>query len=79
MLPTVWEAETSIYYAISTVLVAIIIVTLTFLWSTKTKKGITNKQPEPAIERVRFMREPILLAKELEEKFPKEVKMLEKK
>ncbi len=77
-----WE-ETSVYYIISTVMIAIGCVTLTIFWSKKNKKTITEDppthQPEEPIDSLKFLRDPILLAKELEDKFPKEVKLLEKK
>ncbi|KAK4022488.1 uncharacterized protein LOC116918488 [Daphnia magna] len=79
MLAIFWE-DTSVYYFISTVF-AIICLTLTCLWN---GKNIIPCSPptneEQKIEEIQFLssRKPLQLAKQLEEKLPEEVKLLEK-
>ena len=79
MLATFWE-DTSVYYFITTVF-AIICLTLTCLWNAK---NITPSPPpkEPKqIDEMGFLssRKPLQLAKQIEEKLPEDVKLLEKK
>ena len=78
MLTTFWE-DTSVYYFITTVF-AIICLTLTCLWNAK---NIAPSPPpkEQQIDGLGFLnsRKPLQLAKQLEEKLPEEVKLLEKK
>jgi hypothetical protein len=78
MLATFWE-DTSVYYFITTVF-AIICLTLTCLWNAK---NITPSTPpkEQQKDGLGFLssRKPLQLAKQLEEKLPEEVKLLEKK
>ncbi|KAI9555373.1 hypothetical protein GHT06_017888 [Daphnia sinensis] len=74
------KSYTSVYYFISTVF-AIICLTLTCLWN---GKNIIPCSPptkeEQKINEIKFLssRKPLQLAKQLEEKLPEEVKLLEK-
>ena len=73
--------DTFVYYFITTVF-AIICLTLTCLWNAK---NITPSQlpltEKKQIHEMGFLssRKPLQLAKEMEEKLPEEVKLLEKK
>lgn len=81
MLAIFWE-DTSVYYFISTVF-AIICLMLTCLWNGK--NNIIPCSPptkeEQKINEIGFIssRKPLQLAKQLEEKLPAKVKLLEKK
>lgn len=79
MLATFWE-DTSVYYFITTVF-AIICLTLTCLWNAKNITPSSPPKEQQQKDGLGFMssRKPLQLAKQLEEKLPEEVKLLEKK
>ncbi len=80
MLATFWE-DTSVYYFITTVF-AIICLTLTCLWNAKNlAPSSAPPKEQQQMDEMGFLssRKPLQLAKQIEEKLPEEVKLLEKK
>lgn len=81
MLHSLWEGASLNYIIISTIL-TLACLALTYFWNTKAlNKQSLDTAHETTILKVKSLssRKPLELAKELEEKLPQEVKLLEKK